>query len=57
MKGRKETTSAETVKTTIRVRRGLWNAVLHRSIDEDRSSQAIVEQALEEYLKKVNARK
>lgn len=57
MKGAKKTSSPETVKTTIRVRRGLWNAVLHRSIDEDRSSQAIVEQALEEYLKKAEVRK
>lgn len=57
MRGTKKTSNAETVKTTIRVSRGLWNAVLHRSIDEDRSSQAIVEQALEEYLKKAEARK
>ena len=57
MKGTKKTSSAEAVKTTIRVSRGLWNAVLHRSIDEGRSSQAIVEQALEEYLKKVEAHK
>jgi hypothetical protein len=57
MKGTKETSSSETVKTTIRVKRGLWNAVLHRSIDENRSSQSIVEQALEEYLKKADAKK
>jgi hypothetical protein len=45
------------VKTTIRVRRDLWNAVMHRSIDEDRSVQAIVELALEEYLKHGEGRK
>lgn len=39
------------VKTTILVRRELWNAVLHRSIDEHRSSQQIVEWASEIYLK------
>jgi len=49
--------SAETVKTTIRVKRELWNAILHRSIDENRSSQEIVEQALESYLKKAEGRK
>jgi hypothetical protein len=43
---------ADTVKTTIRVRRDLWTAVMHRSIDEDRSLQAIVELALEQYLKR-----
>lgn len=42
---------SDTVKTTIRVRRDLWNAVMHRSIDENRSLQAIVEIALEKYLK------
>lgn len=57
MKGTKKTSSVETVKTTIRVSRGLWNAVLHRSIDEGRSSQAIVEQALGEYLKKAEGHK
>jgi hypothetical protein len=48
---------ADTVKTTIRVRRDLWNAVLHRSIDENRNLQAIVEQAIEQYLKKTGSKK
>ena len=49
--------SVDIVKTTIRVKRELWNAVLHRSIDENRSSQEIVERALESYLKKAEGRK
>jgi hypothetical protein len=54
---RKEKEPTDTIKTTIRVRRELWNAVQHRSIDENRSSQAIVELALEQYLKRVEGRK
>jgi hypothetical protein len=57
MKPERKTASAETVKTTIRVKRGVWAAVMHRSIDENRSLQAIVEQALEEYLKRAEGRK
>lgn len=49
--------SLDTVKTTIRVRRDLWNAVMHRSIDENRSLQDIVELALEQYLKRGEGRK
>ncbi len=57
MKREEKKASADTVKTTIRVRRDLWNAVMHRSIDENRSLQAIVELALEEYLKHGKGRK
>lgn len=42
----------DVIKTTIRVRRDLWNAALHRGIDENLSQQEIVERALEAYLKK-----
>lgn len=48
---------ADPVKTTIRIRRDLWRAVMHRSIDEDQSFQAIVESALEQYLKRAEGRK
>lgn len=51
MRSRPKAEPAEIVKTTIRVRRELWNAVLHRSIDENISSQQIVERALEINLK------
>lgn len=47
----------EVVKTTIRIRRDLWNAIQHCSIDEDRSVQAILELALEQYLKRRGGRK
>lgn len=47
----------DTVKTTIRIRRALWKRVMHRSIDEDRSLQAILEIALEQYLKRGEGRK
>jgi len=47
----------EVVKTTIRVRRDLWKAVMHRSIDEDRSLQDILEFALEQYRKRGEGRK
>jgi hypothetical protein len=57
MRSRPKAEAAEIVKTTIRVRRELWNAVLHRSIDENISSQQIVERALEIYLKRVEGRK
>ena len=43
--------SADIVKTTIRVKRELWNKVQHRSIDEKLSLQEIIETALETYLK------
>jgi hypothetical protein len=57
MKRQMKEPGPDIVKTTIRVRRELWNAVLHRSIDDDLSSQEIVERALEAYLKKGGARK
>jgi hypothetical protein len=44
--------SADIVKTTIRVKRELWNAVLHHSIDENLTLQEIVERSLESYLKR-----
>jgi hypothetical protein len=47
----------DVVKTTIRIRRELWKKVLHHSIDENQTQQEIVEQALEEYLKKSERRK
>ena len=50
MKQGKKTGVTDTVKTTIRINRDLWKAVMHRSIDEDRSLQDIVELALEAYL-------
>jgi len=43
--------SGDTVKTTIRIRRELWKKIMHRSIDEERSLQSILEIALETYLK------
>jgi hypothetical protein len=43
---------ADIVKTTIRVKRELWNAVLHHSIDDNLSLQEIVERSLESYLKR-----
>jgi hypothetical protein len=57
MKRETKEASAEIVKTTIRVKRELWNEVLHRSIDDGLSSQEIVERALEQYLKKREGRK
>jgi hypothetical protein len=57
MKREENRPGADVVKTTIRVRRDLWNAVMHRSIDENRSLQAIVELALEQYLKRGEGRK
>jgi hypothetical protein len=57
MKRKEEKPAPDIVKTTIRVRRELWNAVMHRSIDENRSVQAIVELALEQYLKRGEVRK
>lgn len=47
----------EPVKTTIRLKRSLWKAVMHHSIDENQSFQAIVEIALEQYLKHGEVRK
>jgi hypothetical protein len=52
MKREVEEASPDIVKTTIRVRRELWNAVLHHSIDENLTLQEIVERSLESYLKK-----
>lgn len=46
-----------TVKTTIRIKRDLWKKIMHRSIDEDRSLQTILELALEQYLKSGEGRK
>jgi hypothetical protein len=50
MKRPEKSSSADTVKTTVRIKRDLWKAVMHRSIDENRSFQEIVEVALDEYL-------
>ena len=44
--------AADLIKTTIRIRRDLWTAALHRGIDENLSQQQIVEKALEAYLQK-----
>lgn len=52
MKNETKQASADIVKTTIRVRRELWDAVLHRSIDDKLSLQEIIERALESYLSK-----
>jgi hypothetical protein len=52
MKSEPKESAPDVVKTTIRIRRDLWNATLHRSIDENLSQQEIVERALEAYLKK-----
>jgi hypothetical protein len=52
MKRESKEPSADVVKTTMRVRRELWNAVLHHSIDYNLSLQEIVERSLESYLKK-----
>jgi hypothetical protein len=57
MKREEKKPGPDAVKTTIRIRRDLWNAVMHRSIDENRSLQAIVELALEYYLKRAEGRK
>ena len=57
MKPEDKKPSTDMVKTTIRVRRDLWNAVMHRSIDENRSLQAMVELALEQYVKRGEGRK
>ena len=57
MKRVEKESNPDTVKTTIRIRRDLWNSVMHRSIDENRSLQAIVELALEQYLKRGEGRK
>lgn len=51
MKREAKEPSADIVKTTMRVRRELWNAVLHHSIDYNLSLQEIVERSLESYLK------
>jgi hypothetical protein len=56
MKPNENAASPDAVKTTIRIRRELWKAVMHRSIDEGRSFQAIVEQALMAYLRKGGTR-
>jgi hypothetical protein len=57
MQRKEKKPDTDTVKTTIRVRRDLWTAVMHRSVDENRSLQAIVELALEQYLKRGVGRK
>ena len=43
--------SGTTAKTTLRLRLDLLTAARHRAIDEGLSLQAIVERALEAYLK------
>ena len=50
MKRPEKSSGSDTVKTTIRIKRDLWKAVMHRSIDEDRTFQELVEIALDEYL-------
>ena len=57
MKGQPKESAPDVVKTTIRIRRDLWTAALHRGIDESLSQQEIVERALEAYLKKEGGRK
>lgn len=57
MKRETKEESADIVKTTIRVRRDLWDKVQHRAIDEKQSLQQIVERALEGYLKRGEGRK
>jgi hypothetical protein len=57
MKRKGKDSKADIVKTTIRVKRELWNAILHRSIDDNLTSQTIVERALELYLKQKGSRK
>ena len=57
MPRKEEKPESGVMKTTIRVRVDLWKAILHRSIDEDRSLQDILETALEQYLKRGEGRK
>jgi hypothetical protein len=57
MKPEKKKPEADTVKTTIRIRRDLWAAAMHRTIDENCSLQSLVEKALAEYLKRAEGRK
>jgi hypothetical protein len=57
MKREEKEPDAGPVKTTIRLKRSLWKAVMHRSIDENQSFQAIVEIALEQYLNRGEGRK
>jgi hypothetical protein len=40
-----------TVKTTLRLPERVWKETLHRAIDESRTAQEIVAEALEAYLK------
>ena len=39
------------IKTTLRLPESLWKQTLHRAIDESRSAQEIVAEALENYLR------
>ena len=48
MKRSEKSSGPDTVKTTIRIKRDLWKAVMHRSIDEDRTFQEVVEITKEE---------
>jgi hypothetical protein len=57
MKPEKKKPEADTVKTTIRIRRDVWAAAMHYTIDEHCSLQSLVEQALEKYLKRAEGRK
>jgi hypothetical protein len=47
----KEPAAPEIVKTTLRLKRELWDRVQHYSIDSRMGLQEIVESALEAYLK------
>jgi predicted HicB family RNase H-like nuclease len=51
MKRQVKESTPEIVKTTLRLRRELWDKVAHRAIDEKLSLQTIVERALDLYLK------
>ena len=44
-------------KTTLRLPERIWKKTLHRSIDEGRSAQEIVAEALEAYLRSPLAKK
>jgi hypothetical protein len=52
-----KSSGSESIKTTIRIKRDLWKKIMHRSIDEDRSLQEILEISLENYLKSGEGRK
>jgi predicted transcriptional regulator len=49
--GLKTTKAAAITKTTLRLRKSLWDKIQHHAIDSDLTLVDIVEQALEQYLK------